>query len=114
MTIMYDHPLIQSRLSSTSFIWYTPAQAWDKLIHILKKGNSPSFLVVGDSDPYYKEERHKTLKGIPSYKELIIEGAGHLLENEKDIAASVDNIKNIMKILEKILKQDFLSAKQDK
>ncbi len=112
MTMMYDHPLIQNRLSSTSFIWYTPAQAWNKLSQILKKGNNPSFLVVGDNDPYYVRERHNSLESIPSYKELIIEGAGHLLEKEEDMTKSINNIKTVINHLEKLLFADFFSAKE--
>ncbi|MCK5201496.1 MAG: hypothetical protein KAR21_24250 [Spirochaetales bacterium] len=112
MTIMYDHPLIQRRLSSISFIWYTPAQAWNKVINILKKGTNPSFLVVGDNDPYYDKEHHKSLESLSSYKELIIEGGGHLLEKEKDMTASIDNIKTAIKLLESLINGDFFSAKK--
>lgn len=114
ITIMYDHPLIQKRLSSTSFIWYTPAQAWEKLIHILNKGNSPSFLVVGDSDPYYDKEHHRGLIDLPEYREMIIPGAGHLLEKEKDMSGSIININTVIKRLEKLLREDFLYAKKGK
>ena len=113
ITIMYDHPLIQKRLSSTSYIWYTPAQAWEKLIHILKKGNSPSFLVVGDSDPYYNKKNHIDLGKLPDYREMIIPGAGHLLEKENDISGSINNILNVINLLEKLLKEEFLSVKKD-
>lgn len=110
ITLMYDHPLIQSRLSSTSFIWYTPAQAWEKLISILNSGNSPSFLVVGDNDPYYDKKNHTGSEKLSAYREMIIPGAGHLLEKENDMPGSIENIKTVIKFLEKLLKEKFLSA----
>ncbi|MCK5152838.1 MAG: hypothetical protein KAQ93_00640 [Spirochaetales bacterium] len=109
ITIMYDHPLIQTRLSSTSFIWYTPARAWEKLIYILKKGNSPSFLVVGNSDPFYDKKNHISLGKLPDYIEMIIPGAGHLLEKENDMSGSIDNISSVINQLEKLLKEEFFS-----
>jgi len=113
ITVMYDHPLIQNRLYSTSYIWYTPAQAWEKLIRILKNEISPSFLVVGDSDPYYNKKNHSGLGKLPGYREMIIPGAGHMLEKETDMPGSINNIHNVINLLEKLLKEDFLSVKKD-
>ena len=113
ITIMYDHPLIQKRLTSTSFIWYTPTQAWEKLIHIIKKGNSLSFVVVGDSDPYYNKKNHIGLGKLPGYKEMIIPGAGHLLEKENDMPGSIDNLSSVINRLEQLLKEGFFSMDKE-
>ena len=110
ITVMYDHPFIQSRLSSTSYIWYTPAQAWEKLIRILKNEISPSFLVVGDNDPYYNKKHHRALVELPGYREMIIKGAGHLLEEENNMSGSIDNLSSVINRLEKLLKEEFLSV----
>jgi hypothetical protein len=112
ITIMYDHPLIQNRISSTSYIWYTPAQIWEKLIHILKNEISRSFLVVGDSDPYYDKKHHTGLVLLPGYREMIIKEAGHLLEEENNLSGSIENLRAVINRLEELLKEGFLSVEK--
>jgi hypothetical protein len=52
--------------------------------------------MIGDNDPYYKEDRFQQLKDNPALHSVLIPEANHSLELEGDPVGSVDILKEVM------------------
>lgn len=91
--------LATSKLQAYKYIWLTPALKDDFVKNAIQVKDRNSLVIIGDKDPFYDEE---TLSLIQN--KLIISGADHGLDIEKDINKSLDGMKNIIQNIGQFLK----------
>jgi hypothetical protein len=56
--------------------------------------------MIGDKDPYYKEDRFQQLKDNPTLNSVLIPEANHSLELDDDPVGSVDILKAVIAKIE--------------
>ncbi|MGG4488231.1 alpha/beta family hydrolase [Metabacillus idriensis] len=93
---------LASELGRTAFfdarvIWLTPLLNREDVFVSMVKRKKRGLCIIGDKDPYYKEDRFQELKENPAIDTLLITDANHSLEVEGDPADSIDLLKEVMK-----------------
>jgi hypothetical protein len=83
-------------------IWLTPLLHNEPLFERMKHLSNHSLFVIGDSDPCYVKERFDELAKEDHNTSVLIKGADHSLE-EKDIQASLDNLKLVLQEMERFI-----------
>ncbi|TDL80356.1 alpha/beta hydrolase [Peribacillus frigoritolerans] len=96
---------LASELGRTAFfdakvIWLTPLLNREDVFGAMVKRKKRGLCIIGDKDPYYKEEKFQELKENPAIDSLLIPEANHSLEVEGDPEGSIDILKEVIKKIE--------------
>lgn len=90
-------------IKDSIYLWLTPATKNKEIVDICVRNGLKSFYTIGENDPFFDKELISTID-IDTFEKLIIMNAGHVLETEKDLEISIDNVKNVIIWIEKNIK----------
>lgn len=79
--------------SRVCFIWITPGTSHSVIAKTVSVLKNRSLIITGSKDPYYDPKDYELIKSNLDADVKIFENAGHILEIENDIGASIDNVK---------------------
>ncbi|UOK59793.1 MULTISPECIES: alpha/beta hydrolase [Metabacillus] len=96
---------LASELGRTAFfdakvIWLTPLLNREDVFGSIVKSKKRGLCMIGDKDPYYKEDRFQQLKDNPILNSVLIPEANHSLELDGDPVGSVDILKAVIAKIE--------------
>jgi hypothetical protein len=95
-TLAIGHLLEQEKLSAAGCIWSTPILAREWLCSQIRKYHPRSLFIIGTADEYYQPAVLQGLVDATGGKALVLEGAGHGLEIEGDLAGTLDALRRIV------------------
>lgn len=94
--------IAQTRLfTPAKYIWLTPDDSFEDMVKYIDRSDLQSLIIGGGRDPYFRPELRSQLKGKAEIK--VFNNAGHSLEEQNDVYASMENIKEAIAEIHKFI-----------
>ncbi|TFG61058.1 MAG: hypothetical protein E4H36_11025 [Spirochaetales bacterium] len=84
-------------------IWLTPAVNHADIVNLLVGNTIRSAYVIGTADSFYRPALIQTLSALSHVRILVQPEAGHVLEKERDIVESIENLEHAVSFLDSFM-----------
>ncbi|HEX4926072.1 MAG TPA: alpha/beta family hydrolase [Bdellovibrionales bacterium] len=90
-------------LEKIEFVWLTPLfgepEVWDAIL----KSHDRSIFVIGTEDPHFTPGKVERLGRKPGCEVVVLEGADHALETNRNLSCAADELSQTMRAIERFL-----------
>lgn len=83
------------------YVWITPDCSFEEVINYINCSSSLSLILGGSKDSFFRQDLIREVKNNVMIK--VFSNAGHSLEKQNDVLASIDNVKEAIKEIQTFL-----------